>query len=58
MNITLNERVRSMRLNAGLPKTFWVDAVNIVVYLINRGPSTPLDCRILEEVWSSKEVNL
>ena len=38
MNKTLNERARSIRLHAGLPKTFWVDAVNIAAYLINRGP--------------------
>ena len=27
MNRTLNERARSMKLYAGLPKTFWADAV-------------------------------
>ncbi|KAD5318324.1 hypothetical protein E3N88_18270 [Mikania micrantha] len=42
MNRTLNERARSMRLSAGLPKTFWDDAVNIATYLINHGPSIPL----------------
>ena len=35
MNKTLNERTRSMRLHAGLPKTFWTDAVSIATYLIN-----------------------
>ena len=38
MNKTLNECARSMRLHVGLPKTFWVDAVSIAAYLINRGP--------------------
>ena len=38
MNKTLNERARSMRIHCGLPKTFWVDAVSTVAYLINRGP--------------------
>ena len=56
MNITLNERARSMRLHAGLPKTFWADAVSTVAYLINRGPSVPMEFRLLEEVWSGKEV--
>ena len=28
MNRTFNERARSMRLHAGLSKTFWVDAVS------------------------------
>ena len=35
MNRTLNEHARSMRLHAGLPKIFWVDAVSTVAYLIN-----------------------
>uniref|UniRef100_A0A2N9HGE9 Integrase catalytic domain-containing protein n=1 Tax=Fagus sylvatica TaxID=28930 RepID=A0A2N9HGE9_FAGSY len=58
MNRTLNKRARSMRLHAGLPETFWADAVNTAAYLINRGPSVPLEFRIPEEVWSGKEVNL
>ena len=47
-----------MRIHVGLLKTFWVDAINIVTYLINRGSSIPLDCRIPKEVWSSKKINL
>ena len=35
MNKTLNERARSMRLHAGLPKMFWVEEVNIAAHLIN-----------------------
>ena len=58
MNRTLNERARSMRIHAGLPKMFWAEAVNTAAYLINRGPSIPLDGKISEEVWSGKEVNL
>ena len=58
MNRTLNERARSMRIHAGLPKMFWAEAVNTAAYLIDRGPSIPLDGKIPEEVWSGKEVNL
>ncbi|KAL5805411.1 hypothetical protein ACOSQ4_028144 [Xanthoceras sorbifolium] len=58
MNRTLNERTRSMRLHAGLPKMLWAEAVNTAAYLINRGPSVPLDGGIPEEVWSGKEVNI
>ena len=58
MNRTLNERARSMRIHAGLPKMFWAEAVNTAAYLINRGPSILLDGKIPEEVWSGKEVNL
>ena len=34
-----------------------VDVVDIVVYLINRGPSITLDGGILEEEWIGKRVN-
>ena len=57
INRTILERARSMRLHAGLPKTFWADAVNTVVYLINRSPSAPLDGGLPEETWTGKEVN-
>ena len=56
MNRTLNKRARSMRLHAGLPKTFWADAVSTAAYLINQGPSVPIEFRFPEEVWSGKEV--
>ncbi|KAE8703438.1 cytochrome P450 71A9-like [Hibiscus syriacus] len=58
MNRTLNERARSMRIHVGLPKFLWTKAINTAAYLINRGPSIPLDGRIPEEVWSKKEINL
>ena len=45
-----------MRLHAELPKTFWADAINTVAYLINRGPSVPMEFRLPKEVWSGKEV--
>jgi hypothetical protein len=47
-----------MRLHSGLPQTFWVNAVHTAVYLINRGPSVPLEFRFSEEVWRGKEVQL
>ena len=50
MNRTLNERARSMRLHAGLSKTFWANTVSTVAYLINRGPSVLMEFRLLEEV--------
>jgi len=49
MNRTIIECARCMRLHAGLPLKFWVDVVDIVVYLINRGPSCSLDGGIPEE---------
>lgn len=58
MNRTLTERARSLRVQSGLPKQFWAEAVNTAAYLINRGPSVPLEHRIPEEVWSGKETKL
>ncbi|KAE8691518.1 Vacuolar-sorting receptor 1 [Hibiscus syriacus] len=58
MNRTLNERARSMKIHAGLPKFLWAEAINTAAYLINHGPSVPLDGGIPEEAWSKKEINL
>jgi len=54
MTRTILERARSMRMHARLPKQFWEFAVNAAVYLINRGPSVPLNCEISEEAWTGK----
>ena len=35
----------------------WVEAINIAIYLINRGPSTPLGFGIPEEAWIGKKVS-
>ena len=53
MNRTLNELARNLRLHAGLPKA---NAFHTAAYLINRGPTIPMEFKIPEEVWSSKEV--
>ena len=57
MNITIMERARCMRLHKGFPLQFWADVVDIVVYLINRGPSSSLDGGVPEEAWIGKKVN-
>ena len=57
MNRTIMESARSMRLHAWLPLQMWVEAINTTIYLINRGPSTPLGCGILEEAWTGKNVS-
>ena len=49
MNRTIMEHARCMRLHAGFPLQFWADTVNVVVYLINRGPSSSLDGGIPKE---------
>jgi hypothetical protein len=57
MNMTITERAKSMRLHVVFPLQFWEDIVDIVVYLINRGPSRSLDGGISEEAWIGKKVN-
>ncbi|TQD95075.1 hypothetical protein C1H46_019343 [Malus baccata] len=57
MNRTLMERERSMRFHAGLPDSFWAEAVNHASYLINRSPSTVLGFKSAEGVWSEKPVD-
>ena len=47
-----------MSSHVRLRKMFWVEVVNTVAYLINRNPSTPLNFKLSEEVWSGKKVNL
>ena len=56
MNMTILEGAQSMRICARLSKQFYEDAVNTVVYLINRGPSMILNCEISDEAWTDKEV--
>jgi hypothetical protein len=46
MNMTIMECARRMRLHAGSPLQFWVDAIDNLVYLIKKGPSRYLDGRI------------
>ena len=41
-----------MLSNARLKKDFWVESVNMACYLINRSPSTALECKTPFEVWS------
>lgn len=51
MNLTLLQHARCVRLNAGLSKQFWAEAVNIACYPVNRSPSTTIDFKTSQEVW-------
>ena len=57
MNRTLLERARCMRLHAGMPESFWAEAVNHACYLVNRSPSKVLEFKSAEEVWMGKEID-
>ncbi|RVW84134.1 Retrovirus-related Pol polyprotein from transposon TNT 1-94 [Vitis vinifera] len=43
-------RARCMRIDAGLSKKFWAEAVNTATYLVNRSPSTAIDFKTPQEV--------
>ncbi|KAL0387501.1 UNVERIFIED_CONTAM: Retrovirus-related Pol polyprotein from transposon TNT 1-94 [Sesamum radiatum] len=57
MNRSLTERARCLRLNVGLLKSFWAEAVSMACYLINRSPRTSLGGKVAEEVWTGNQIN-
>eukprot|EP00253_Pinus_taeda_P005277 PITA_05277 len=58
MNKTLMERTRIMLSGAGLGQEFWAEAVDTACYLVNRSPSSALDDKTPQEVWTDKEPSL
>ena len=50
MNRTIAERAQCLRLNVGLEKKFWAEAVNMACYLINRSPRAALDGKEAKEL--------
>eukprot|EP00253_Pinus_taeda_P025779 PITA_25779 len=58
MNKMLMERARSMLSGAGLGQEFWAEAVDTACYLVNRSPSSALDEKTPQEVWTGKKPSL
>eukprot|EP00253_Pinus_taeda_P028490 PITA_28490 len=58
MNKTLMERARSMLSGAGLGQEFWAEAVDNACYLVNRSPSSALEDKTPQEVWTGKKPSL
>ena len=56
MNQTIVEKVRCILKLAKLPNSFWGEAVNTAVYLINRLPLVHLGFDIPQRVWARKDV--
>lgn len=52
MNRTIMERVRCMLEESGMEESFWAEAASTAVYLINRSPSSAIEFKIPEELWS------
>ncbi|KAE8890707.1 hypothetical protein PF007_g17656 [Phytophthora fragariae] len=51
---TLDGMMKSMMKEAGLPTSFWVDALHYAVYLKNRSYSTPIEQTSYEAMWNRK----
>ena len=58
MNLTIMNKVRCMLAETGFGKQFWAEAASTAVYLINRSPTSSLNFKIPEELWSGKKVSL
>jgi len=52
------ESARSMLSGAGLGQEFWADAVETICYLVNISPSSVLEDKTPQEVWTSKKPSL
>ena len=52
MNKTILEKVSCMLVSANLPKKFWGEVVNTIVYLINKCLSAALNFKVPDEVWN------
>ncbi|GKF55180.1 retrovirus-related pol polyprotein from transposon TNT 1-94 [Tanacetum coccineum] len=57
MNRTLVERVRCLLSHPGLPASFWGEALNTAVHVINLTPCVPLRFDVPDRVWSGKDVS-
>ena len=59
MNHTLMESARSMLAHAGLPDSYWAEAVATAAYLRNRMPTTALHQKVTPyELWYGRKPNL
>lgn len=58
MNRTIVEKIRCLLSDAGLNKSFWAEAANTAVFLINRTPCDSLAGKCPEEVWSQSKIDL
>jgi hypothetical protein len=58
MNMTLMEKARCMLSGARLGQEFWAEAVGTASYLVNRSPSSTLDDKTPQKVWTGKKPSL
>ena len=53
LNRTIMNKFRSMLSECGLRQKFWAEATSTAVYLINRTPSSTIEFKIPEEMWTT-----
>lgn len=58
MNKTLMERVRNMLSGVGLRQEFLAEAVDTACYLVNMSPSSVLEDKTPQEIWTGKNPSL
>mgnify|MGYP002776119018 CR=1 FL=1 len=56
-NRTIRERVRNMLSHVKLPKSYRVEAMYTIVYLINMSPSVPLKSDVPQRMWTGKDIS-
>ena len=58
MNHMIMEKVQCMLTEACLEQKFWAGAALTAVYLINRSPSSEINFKLPEEMWSGTKADL
>ena len=56
MNRTLVQRVRCLLSQSQLLRSFWGEALNIVVHVLNLTPCVPLEFDVPNRIWSDNEI--
>ena len=54
-NCTIMNMVRSLLTKSGIPKSFWPEAVNWSIYILNRSPTLAVQNMTPEEAWSGRK---
>lgn len=54
-NRTIMNMVRSMMIAKNIPKSFWPEAVNWAVHVLNRSPTLAVQNKTPEEAWSGEK---
>ncbi|GAA0156231.1 hypothetical protein LIER_38239 [Lithospermum erythrorhizon] len=56
MDRTIMEKVRCLLSHSNLPRMFWGEALNASIQIINLSPTTTLEGKVPNEVWTGKNI--